>query len=171
MNKYEFLDQLGAALSGEVPSEEINSQLEYYNVYIKEKSLNMNEKEVIKELGNPRLIAKTIIDGYERAYGYSYKAKSSNNYHEQWDSSGHSSSTNYNKDLSKGSKSFDQGYNRQDNKVISWYVKLLVTLVIALIIILVIILGTVLIRILLLLIPIVIVTLLIIFLIRLFRNT
>lgn len=60
MNKKEFLDVLRQTLAGEVSSSTIDQNLQYYNQYISSRGIE-NEEKVIEELGDPRLIAKTII--------------------------------------------------------------------------------------------------------------
>ncbi|MFT4143641.1 MAG: DUF1700 domain-containing protein [Mobilitalea sp.] len=60
MNKKEFLDILRQTLAGEVSSSTIDQNLQYYNQYISSRGTE-NEEQVIEELGDPRLIAKTII--------------------------------------------------------------------------------------------------------------
>ena len=63
MNKQELLRVLRECLLGEVPEQELNNTLRYYEEYLvdeAEKSL----EDKIRELGEPRLIAKTIIDTY-----------------------------------------------------------------------------------------------------------
>ena len=60
MNKKEFLDVLRQTLAGEVSSSTIDQNIQYYNQYISSKGIEKQQK-VIEELGDPRLIAKTII--------------------------------------------------------------------------------------------------------------
>ena len=61
MNKNEFLRTLRESLSGSLEKEDLNSQLDYYEKYIADEIQNgKTEKEVIEDLGDPRLIAKTI---------------------------------------------------------------------------------------------------------------
>lgn len=63
MNKYEFLNILKASLEGEVTEAIINENISYYSGYIdSEISKGKNESEVLQQLGDPRLIAKTIIE-------------------------------------------------------------------------------------------------------------
>lgn len=63
MKKEEFLSTLRSALSVAVSSSSIQSHIEYYNDYIdSEIRMGRSEEDVIKSLGNPRLIAKTIIN-------------------------------------------------------------------------------------------------------------
>jgi hypothetical protein len=63
MNKYEFIDRLKVALEGEVSEITINENITYYSNYIdNEVNKGKSESMVLQELGDPRLIAKTIID-------------------------------------------------------------------------------------------------------------
>lgn len=63
MNRHEFLDILRQSLAGEVKADVINDNLNYYNEYIMtEMRKGREESEVLKSLGDPRLLAKTIID-------------------------------------------------------------------------------------------------------------
>lgn len=63
MNRGEFLQGLQNALSGEVPSAVVDENLRYYEDYIRTEIKNGREEgDVMEELGDPRLIARTIID-------------------------------------------------------------------------------------------------------------
>lgn len=63
MNKGEFLEGLRNTLSGEVPPSVVQENLRYYDDYIRtEIQKGRSETEVMEELGDARLIAKTIID-------------------------------------------------------------------------------------------------------------
>lgn len=63
MNKEEFLRGLQNALSGEVPPTVVRDNLRYYDDYIRtEVRQGKSERQVMDELGDPRLIARTIID-------------------------------------------------------------------------------------------------------------
>lgn len=63
MSKQEFLQGLRAALEGEVPPSVIQENTRYYDGYIaSEVSAGRREEEVTAEIGDPRLIARTIID-------------------------------------------------------------------------------------------------------------
>lgn len=62
MNRTEFIDKLRVALAGKLPVNKINEQVDYYNNYImSEVRKGRIEEEVIESLGDPRLIAKSII--------------------------------------------------------------------------------------------------------------
>lgn len=74
MTKKEFLEQLEDALVGEVPNSVVYDNKQYYSKYIDaELWKGRMEEEILEELGNPRLLAKTIIDIQEgRAFSDSY---------------------------------------------------------------------------------------------------
>lgn len=63
MSREEFLEILNTQLEGEIPSNEISQHLTYYNNFIYQRvQQGKPESDVINELGEPRLIAKTLID-------------------------------------------------------------------------------------------------------------
>lgn len=63
MSKEEFLNGLKQALQGEVPASVIQENLRYYSQYISEETgRGTPEREVLEAIGDPRLIARTIID-------------------------------------------------------------------------------------------------------------
>lgn len=79
MNKQEFLDKLRAALSGRVSAGLVEDNVAYYDEYINTQiRLGRAENMVLSDLGDPRLIAKSIItannDGI-KAENYSYTEK------------------------------------------------------------------------------------------------
>lgn len=62
MNKQEFIDRLRAALNGRIPASEVEEMVNYYQDYINmEVRKGRSQEEVLKALGDPRLIARTII--------------------------------------------------------------------------------------------------------------
>ncbi len=63
MTKEQFLSSLEEALIGNISPSLINENIRYYEEYIEtEKRKGRTEEEVMEELGDPRLIAKTISD-------------------------------------------------------------------------------------------------------------
>lgn len=82
MNREEFLRQFREALEGKVPEQVINENAAYYRNYINDQvSSGKSESEVLHELGDPRLLAKTIEEssrfsggreGAQRTYGGTY---------------------------------------------------------------------------------------------------
>ncbi|MEG0963537.1 MAG: DUF1700 domain-containing protein [Lachnospiraceae bacterium] len=67
MTRQEYIKELRMALQGEVSQSAINEHTQYYETYIIEESRKgKSEEEVMTDLGNPRLIAKTLIDTTEQ---------------------------------------------------------------------------------------------------------
>lgn len=63
MDRNEFVSTLRAVLTGEVPAFVVEDHVRYYDSYISQEIAGgKSEKEVMDSLGDPRLIAKTIID-------------------------------------------------------------------------------------------------------------
>lgn len=67
MTKTEFMTELQRALNGRLGSAEAAPHVNFYQEYIEIEVRNgREEKEVIDELGSPRLIAKNIGDSIDR---------------------------------------------------------------------------------------------------------
>ena len=63
MSKNEFIQGLEAALSGNMPPETVRENLIYYRDYIRtELEKGRTEQDIMDELGDPRLSARTIMD-------------------------------------------------------------------------------------------------------------
>ncbi len=63
MNKETFIDTLRRALYGRVSEYELADHVRYYEDYIRqEMNSGRSEQEVLEELGDPRLIARTILE-------------------------------------------------------------------------------------------------------------
>ena len=96
MTKEQFMMELEQSLQGEVSAYELSDSLTYYRQYFEDEIRNGNSAEaVIRELGSPRLIARSIIDaqGNEGAAsgnsGYEdsdYREGSYRNYGSSYDS-------------------------------------------------------------------------------------
>lgn len=184
MTETEFLETLRNSLVGEIPDYEIEENLRFYQNYIKNEKLNKKEEEVLNQLGNPRLIAKTIIETYQISHGPIYEKMRNNRAYEDQDSYNNTSysekqgtyyenvddnRSNYNEDYdNKKSNYNNNGDNRIYNFTFNWVQKLLLILIFALIIILFIFIGAIVIR---LLITFIIPILIIYFAIKIFRNT
>lgn len=65
MNRTEFLKTLQESMEGEMPASEIAGNVQYYKDYIDSQSAQKGEQRVLEELGDPRLIARTLIDTYK----------------------------------------------------------------------------------------------------------
>lgn len=63
MNKQDFLESLKNYLNGQISPQEIDMQIRYYSHYIdSQTAAGRSEAEVLSELGDPRLIGKTIVE-------------------------------------------------------------------------------------------------------------
>ncbi len=79
MTRREFLDGLRTALGNDLSGPVIQENVDYYNGYISDEVRKGRlEEDVIAELGDPWVIARTIIDSresqgenqYQESYGY-----------------------------------------------------------------------------------------------------
>lgn len=63
MTRQEFMDRLKRALTSGLPANEVAEYVVYYQDYIEAQIRNgIAEEEVLSRLGDPRLIAKNILD-------------------------------------------------------------------------------------------------------------
>lgn len=79
MNRQEFVDRLKVSLSGKVSPGQVEENARYYEDYINTRMrLGETEESVLRELGDPRLIARSIVaaesgrtgeSGKDQAYG------------------------------------------------------------------------------------------------------
>ncbi len=68
MDRIEFTDKLQHALSGGLSSAAVAENVQYYREYIDvEIRKGRSEEEVLGSLGDPRLLAKSIIEANKRA--------------------------------------------------------------------------------------------------------
>lgn len=68
MNRTEFIERLQRALAGGVNSLRVAENVQYYREYIDtEIRKGRSEAEVLESLGDPRLLAKSIIEANKRA--------------------------------------------------------------------------------------------------------
>lgn len=68
MDRVEFTDKLQHALAGGMNSAGVAENVRYYQEYIDvEIRKGRSEKEVLESLGDPRLLAKSIIEANKRA--------------------------------------------------------------------------------------------------------
>lgn len=129
MNKTEFLNILQQSLSGEVTSQSEEQNVRYYNDYISARTIE-DEADIIDRLGDPRLIAKTIIEAEKVA-----KEKSMN----------HWSGSNYQSHTSESEEEYrDNSTGRSKNVFFTnmlWYHKLIAVLVIIVLFVLIAFIG------------------------------
>lgn len=68
MDRTEFIDRLQRALAGGVNSSRVAENVQYYREYIDvEIRKGRSEEEVLDSLGDPRLLAKSIIEANKRS--------------------------------------------------------------------------------------------------------
>lgn len=65
----EFISVLQSSLENEIPTSEIKSNINYYQEYMKSQQSLKSEAEITADLGDPRLIARTIISTYQMNHG------------------------------------------------------------------------------------------------------
>ena len=139
MSKNEFIQGLEAALSGNVPSETVRENLIYYRDYIRtELEKGRTEQDIMDELGDPRLIARTIMDttpGAEEGAFEPYHFRgffgegSQTGSYSQGSGYGQDSSYSQNDGYTQGSGSRGHVHYYDLNK---WYWKLLAVVVVVL---------------------------------------
>jgi ABC-type antimicrobial peptide transport system permease subunit len=94
MTESSFINNLEESLRGELPESEVRQNIQYYRDYIAAARSSKSEEEVMKALGDPRLIARTIIDTYRLSHNTknsrtkkeSYQANYSGNEYRDGDS-------------------------------------------------------------------------------------
>jgi len=128
MDKREFLDILRQTLAGEVKPDVIEQNITFYDQYLNAASQE-EQNRLLSELGDPRLIAKTIIEK-EKA------AKSKGIYTESQGSYTNSTEEDYN----------DRDNHSERGKNIyftnfKWYHKLLIGMILLLLLIILVFLG------------------------------
>ncbi len=154
MERNEFVSGLRAALTGKVPQAVVEDNVRYYQNYISQEiAAGRREQDVLEELGDPRLIARTILDtqgdGYEngRSFGsFDEEPEREKGFRAEMNDEG----------------GIDIKYKQFNFN--TWYGKLLVALVIILVLVLI---GAIIGGILSLVLPILIPVALVIFLVRL----
>ncbi len=67
MTKKKFLDTLAESLAGNLPTSEIEENIRYYKDYIE--NGEESEEKALETLGDPHLIARTIIDSFKISKG------------------------------------------------------------------------------------------------------
>lgn len=123
MYRTEFLGILRSQLSGQMQEGKVAAHLRYYEDYIQSKVRSgIDEEEVIDVLGDPRLIAKTLLDTDIDNGIYEEEASSSQGY----------SQNPYDGQSSAFSSADRRWYKKLD--LSTWYGKLIVIAVAALVI-------------------------------------
>jgi len=135
MNKREFLDILGKSLIGEVSPEVIEENIKYYDQYINS-NVTDEEAQLFSELGDPRLIAKTIIETEKMS-----KIKDSNN--------GYQDGNSYYNNETEERENQQDNSNRMNPRLFSgmkWYQKITFILIMIVVLIVIFTIGRVFIK-------------------------
>lgn len=83
MTRTEFIEILQRTLAGSLSSSSVGENIRYYQEYIDTQiRLGQSEQEVIEGLGDPRLLAKTIIEAGK------FEGKSAGSYDEVYEDGG-----------------------------------------------------------------------------------
>lgn len=144
MNKKEFLETLGRRLAQVYTREKVMEHIQYYDTYITEKvAQGAREEEVIAQLGDPLLIARTIMDAGEAK-------EESQNFGTVYEETDHG----WSEDRSKHDRGVS-GYSFQMNSKSGCLIALIVIVVV--LILLVWLLGAVMIRLLPIIVPVLVV--------------
>ena len=74
MDRQEFLEKLRLSLNGRLPAQAVAEHISYYEDYINtEIRKGKSEEEVLGMLGDPRLIARTLVETSSHAEEVDYK--------------------------------------------------------------------------------------------------
>lgn len=141
MNKIEFLNNLRTALSLELPASEIESNIQFYDEYITTSMTKKSEEEILNELGDPRLIAKTLIETYQISHGTSYSGHRS----EYRENQTNDTNEYYNQSRETSSSEENKAYFNL-NSSIKWYHKLILCIIVIVFFVLIFFLGSIAIR-------------------------
>ena len=120
MDRIEFIDKLQRALAGGLNSGQVAENVSYYQEYIDaEIRRGRSEEEVMAQLGDPRLLAKSIIEANKRA-GASY-----------------GSNREYDEEMDEDVREARRSRTTSEGKIImlpGWLIMLIITVIVILII-------------------------------------
>ncbi len=115
MSKYEFVEGLQRALTGKVTAEKLQEVSLYYSDYIDGQiNSGKSEEQVLAELGDPRLLAKTIVEAEKQK-----TAGTINGEKVEWEEAGTST------------EKHGEGVKFQVNSFLFWLAVILIVLVVA----------------------------------------
>lgn len=156
MNKQEFIDRLRAALNGRIPAAEVEENISYYQDYIRSQIRGgKSEAVVMASLGDPRLIARTIIETSQNA-GSNTSGAVNDDYQSRKNRSGAYSSYNE-------YQSTDSGVRQKRFRVPGWLILIIFMLIMYLI-------FSLIFSVLSFLAPVILVIVAVMFLVKLFRD-
>ena len=133
----DFLIELEQALEGEIPVDEIKSNIKYYEGYMQSQKNQKTEEEITGGLGDPRLIARTIIDTYQMNHGsnrhYSYDYETTEG---RYNNASSYSSSDYQQQTDSYTSNHNDSYTNKNPKVHTfrmpgWLLTVIVILILA----------------------------------------
>ncbi len=137
MSKEEFLRELEEALAGDVPEAVIRDNVSYYGSYLsQEMAKGRSVEEIVNEIGEPFIIAKTIIE-HSEAVGEAAGDGGYGSYQESYGDDGSYSQRRYRGGSTDGGADGNQRYGDQNRGPFSnmhyidlnkWYWKLIIGL-------------------------------------------
>lgn len=132
MNREEFLRQLQEALVGRVPDQVVQENIIYYRRYISEQiSGGKSEPEVLRMLGDPRLLAKTIEGTSKFA---SNRGEAQKNYSDYTNTSFDGNfSSSYNNSYNYSDYGYEQDKNTKQFRMPLWAVLCIVLVILILV--------------------------------------
>lgn len=139
MEQYEFINILKMTLIEEIPEYLVREHIQYYEGYIEENiKRGKSWDDIQEELGEPRLIGKTLIDTYKvsKENGYHSTGYTHHGYSDNTQGTHQNAYNEYSKGNSKKASPF----------AMNWFSKLIGIVVIIVVLFAVIILGTLAIR-------------------------
>lgn len=129
MNCEEFLRQFRDALDGKVSENVIQDNVNYYRSYINSQTAGgKSEADVLRMLGDPRLLAKTI----EESSRFASEKESQTGYANNFNSSSYSNYANYSSAGSAKSEYTDTA-NDKRSRIPGWLIACIVVLVLFLV--------------------------------------
>ncbi len=134
MTKQDFLEGLRAALSGKIGAGLITENINYYDDYINtQMRMGRTEADVVRGLGDPRLIAKSIAEANKHAAVDESNGKGYQNAGDGFSGKGYYGGS-YAENASYGN---NEGYGKKIFKMPGWLVAVVVGIVFFLIMMLV----------------------------------
>ena len=134
MNRIEFMEKLQRALAGGLNSSQVTENVRYYQEYIDtEIRKGRSESEILTALGDPRLLAKSIIEANKRA---GKSGGTNQNYDEEIadDGVGHGYYRSYNHQRNEDRNPYEDTMNGKVFRMPGWLLLLIITVVVLLII-------------------------------------
>ncbi len=134
MNRIEFMEKLQRALAGGLNSSQVTENVRYYQEYIDtEIRKGRSESEILTALGDPRLLAKSIIEANKRA---GKSGGTNQNYDEEIadDGVGQGYYRSYNHQRNEDRNPYEDTMNGKVFRMPGWLLLLIITVVVLLII-------------------------------------